>query len=164
DEVINVVSSLPHSSDANVDILEVRTFDEEDASPNLGENATNEILARDLEGQREDVTTAGGKSRLVIPSSFFKKPKYHPLEIFNPLPGLHVLQPQVSYSKVDDDYHLCPLPRYKLTNKSGTHRPDKPFIERPDVISGLMTWKRFPCQSLVSCNNVPNITDVWIPR
>ena len=49
----------------------------------------------------------------------------------NPLPGLHVLQPQVSYSRVDDDYHLCPLPRYKLTNKSGTNRPDKPFIERP---------------------------------
>ena len=33
-----------------------------------------------------------------------------------------------------------------------------------DVISGLMTWKRFPCQSLISFNNVPNITDVWIPR
>ena len=162
DEIISVASSLPHTSDTHVDILDVHT-NEDDASPIVGESATNEVLTR-AENQSEHNTTAGGKSRLVIPSSFFKKPKYHPLEIFNPLPGLHVLQPQVSYSKIDDDYHLCPLPRYKLTNKSGTNRPDKPFIERPDVISGLMTWKRFPCQNLVSCNNVPNITDVWIPR
>ncbi len=70
---------MPHTSDANVDILELRTNDEEDVS--FGENATNEILSR-VESQREDVTTAGEKTRLVIPSSFFKKPKYHPLEIF----------------------------------------------------------------------------------
>jgi hypothetical protein len=64
-----------------VDILEVHSNDEEDTSPILGESATNEILTR-VENQREQLTTAGGKSRLVIPSSFFKKPRYHPLEIF----------------------------------------------------------------------------------
>lgn len=137
---------------------------EEDVGPGLGENATNEVLFKGIESEREDATTADGKSRLVIPSSFFKKPKYHPLQIFvsyssevldserivivsttnllhfqNPLPGLHAIQSQVSYSKVDEDYHLCPLPRYKLTNKSGTNRPDKAFIERP-VSSSRYMW------------------------
>ena len=82
DEIINAVTSLPHTEDTNVDILNVRASDEEDASPCIGESATNEILAQAVEGQREEVATADGKSKLVIPSSFFKKPKYHPLEIF----------------------------------------------------------------------------------
>ena len=82
DEIINVVTSLPHTNDAHADILKVRTSDEEDETPGVGESATNGILAQAVEGHREDVTTADGKSRLVIPSSFFKKPKHHPLEIF----------------------------------------------------------------------------------
>lgn len=87
DEIINVVTSLPHTEDTNVDILNVRASDEEDASPCIGESATNEILAQAVEGQREEVATADGKSKLVIPSSFFKKPKYHPLEIFVSFPS-----------------------------------------------------------------------------
>lgn len=37
----------------------------------------------------------------------------------------------MSYSEVDEDYHLCPLPRYKLTSKSGTNKTSRAFIERP---------------------------------
>lgn len=86
-----MVSSLPHANDTHVDILTGRSIDEEE-DVSAVENVTNEMLGRDLNGQREDVTTAGGKSRLVIPSSFFKKPKYHPLEIFVSYPFLsHVI-------------------------------------------------------------------------
>ena len=59
----------------------MRTSDEEDESSGVNDSATNEILPQAVEVHREDVTKADGKSRLVIPSSF-KKPKYHPLEIF----------------------------------------------------------------------------------
>ena len=33
-----------------------------------------------------------------------------------------------------------------------------------DVIPGVMTWKRFPCQPLVSMATNPTLSNVWIPR
>ena len=33
-----------------------------------------------------------------------------------------------------------------------------------DVIRGIMTWKKFPSQSLITLSNTPTITDVWVPR
>ena len=45
-------------------ILKVRTSDEEDESSGVDDSATNEILPQAVEGHREDVTKADGKSRL----------------------------------------------------------------------------------------------------
>lgn len=80
DEIINLVSTLPHTNgDAN--ILEIRTTDECDSKGEYVANETQQLW-QDADAEREDVTTAGGKSRLIIPTLFFKQPKYHPLHIF----------------------------------------------------------------------------------
>ena len=63
----------------------------------------------------------------------------------NPLPGLHPLQRQVSSAKIDEDYHLCPLPRYKLGNKSGSDKPSRAFIERPVSSLGPVQTSNFSC-------------------
>ena len=33
-----------------------------------------------------------------------------------------------------------------------------------DVIKGVMAWKKFPSQGLVSLANTPTLTNVWVPR
>ena len=33
-----------------------------------------------------------------------------------------------------------------------------------DVIKGLMTWKKFPSQGLVTLSSMPTLSDVWVPR
>jgi hypothetical protein len=37
-------------------------------------------------------------------------------------------------------------------------------LDREDVIKGVMQWKKFPSQGLISLSNTPTITDVWVPR
>lgn len=58
-------------------------MDEDDESNMVG-NVMSETqqLLQDIDAQRDDVTTAGGKSKLIIPTVFFKQPQYHPLQIF----------------------------------------------------------------------------------
>jgi len=80
----------------------------------------------------------------------------------NPAPGLQVFKPPLPYAEVDEDYHLCPLPRNRTAGKSG--KQGRKYLERQDVIPGVMTWKRFPCQPLVSMAANPTLSNVWIPR
>ena len=37
-------------------------------------------------------------------------------------------------------------------------------IDSKDVIKGIMSWKKFPSQGLISLSNTPTLTDVWVPR
>jgi len=73
-----------------------------------------------------------------------------------------VFKPPLPYAEVDEDYHLCPLPRNRTAGKSG--KQGRKYLERQDVIPGVMTWKRFPCQPLVSMAANPTLSNVWIPR
>lgn len=46
----------------------------------------------------------------------------------NPAPGLQVFKPPLPYAEVDEDYHLCPLPRNRTAGKSG--RQGRKYLER----------------------------------
>jgi len=67
----------------------------------------------------------------------------------------------LSYSGVDLNYHLNPLPQFEREQAFTTQ---KRFLDREDVIKGIMSWKKFPSQGLISLSNTPTLTDVWVPR
>ncbi|XP_067117055.1 cilia- and flagella-associated protein 221 [Osmerus mordax] len=95
-------------------------------------------------------------------------PSYsHPLRIFNPAPGLHAFKMTPRYLECDPEFHLCPLPRYTVRKSevAGVHTPktQKKFLDRTDVIPGVMTWKEFPSAALASFNH-PTLTSYWVPR
>ncbi|XP_021377773.1 cilia- and flagella-associated protein 221-like isoform X2 [Mizuhopecten yessoensis] len=103
---------------------------------------------------------------LIPPSSLFQPVEYPSLHIFNPSPGLQVFQSPMPYAEVDSDFHLCPLPRYFRTDHaSNPHTAtQRKYLDREDVIRGIMAWKKFPSQGLTSLTNTPTLTNVWVPR
>lgn len=104
---------------------------------------------------KEDIE---GSSGVVMPSGLLQNPVYHPLHIFNPVPGLQQHHLPFTQSEIDSDYHLCPIPRY-------THLPGAThFLEDDDVIKGIMTWKSFPSQASVVVSQIPVISDTALPR
>lgn len=54
------------------------------------------------------------------------------------------------------------MPRFERTDQAFTTQ--KRFLDREDVIKGVMLWKKFPSQGLLSLSNTPTLTDVWVPR
>ena len=82
----------------------------------------------------------------------------------------------IAYSEVDNDFHLCPVPRYTLPcSKDG---PDvtsvhvtnphmstqKKYVDEEDVIRGVMTWKKYPSQSLISLATTTTLANIYAPR
>ncbi|XP_021464399.1 cilia- and flagella-associated protein 221 [Oncorhynchus mykiss] len=102
------------------------------------------------------------------PTALLKPPYAHPLRIFNPAPGLHAFKADPLYLECDLEFHLCPLPRYTIPKPSvfGMHTPStqKKFLDRTDVIRGVMTWKKFPSAALAALSNTPTLTSSWAPR
>ncbi|XP_060070730.1 cilia- and flagella-associated protein 221-like [Ylistrum balloti] len=103
---------------------------------------------------------------LIAPSSLFQPVEYPSLHIFNPSPGLQVFQSPMPYAEVDSDFHLCPLPRYfRADHATNPHAAtQRKYLDREDVIRGIMAWKKFPSQGLTSLTNTPTLTNVWVPR
>lgn len=103
---------------------------------------------------------------LTPPQALFQPMEYPPLHIFNPAPGLQVFQSPVPYAETDPDFHLCPLPRYfRKDHASNMHAAtQRKYMDREDVVRGIMTWKKFPSQGLTSLSNTPTLTNVWVPR
>ncbi|WAQ94714.1 PCDP1-like protein [Mya arenaria] len=87
-------------------------------------------------------------------------------ERVNPAPGLQVFQSPVAYAETDPDFHLCPLPRYtRRDHATNMHAStQRRYLDREDVVRGIMTWKKFPSQGLTSLSNTPTLTNVWVPR
>ncbi|CAB1327914.1 unnamed protein product, partial [Coregonus sp. 'balchen'] len=85
-----------------------------------------------------------------------------------PTPGLHAFKADPLYLECDLEFHLCPLPRYTIPKPSvfGMHTPStqKTFLDRTDVIRGVMTWKKFPSAALAALANTPTLTSSWAPR
>ncbi|XP_074658961.1 cilia- and flagella-associated protein 221-like [Tubulanus polymorphus] len=145
DEVINLPATMPS-------LLPVEFADE---------TIEGDLRLEDLEGGAEEESLTALKP----PESLFKSIKYPPLHIFNPEPGLQVYQPPLPYAETDPDYHLCPIPRYTCQNKDSPHSStQKQFLDKDDVVKGLMTWKKFPSQGLTSLANTPTLTNVWMAR
>lgn len=103
---------------------------------------------------------------LIAPASLFQPVEYPSLHIFNPSPGLQVFQSPMPYAEVDADFHLCPLPRYfRADHASNPHAAtQRKYLDREDVIRGIMAWRKFPSQGLTSLTNTPTLSNVWVPR
>ncbi|XP_061186055.1 cilia- and flagella-associated protein 221-like [Saccostrea echinata] len=138
---------------------------------------TEEIEVVAVDSGEEDVTqevTREGSAvkkpqplvALVPPKALFQPIEYPSLHIFNPAPGLQVFQAPVPYSETDTDFHLCPIPTYfKKDFATNPHSAtQRRYLDREDVVRGIMGWKKFPSQGLTSLANTPTLTSVWVPR
>ncbi|KAI4894617.1 hypothetical protein NFI96_027382 [Prochilodus magdalenae] len=110
--------------------------------------------------KQEELQECGSEQELNISLSFraprnlLNPSNSHPLRIFNPAPGVHAFKPTPNYRESDLEYHLCPLPRHTVSksNTVGVYTPStqKKFLDRKDVIKGIMTWKKFPSMALTT--------------
>ncbi|XP_062384324.1 cilia- and flagella-associated protein 221 [Sardina pilchardus] len=102
------------------------------------------------------------------PGGLMEPPPAHPLRIFNPCPGLHAYRPSLSYMENDLEFHLCPLPRYTVSkgNVMGIHTvgTQKEFLDRTNVIRGVMTWKKFSGTALSILSSSSTLTSNWAPH
>ncbi|XP_052810008.1 cilia- and flagella-associated protein 221-like isoform X2 [Mya arenaria] len=118
------------------------------------------------EPERKPVQQQERVVSLTPPQALFQPMEYPALHIFNPAPGLQVFQSPVAYAETDPDFHLCPLPRYtRRDHATNMHAStQRRYLDREDVVRGIMTWKKFPSQGLTSLSNTPTLTNVWVPR
>lgn len=117
----------------------------------------------------EEVTTPAPEviphQPLQPPVVMFEPIEYPSLHIFNPAPGLQIFEAPLPYGETDSDFHLCPLPRYMSSDPTNPHMiTQKKYLDREDVIKGVMSWKKFPSQGLTSLSMTPTLTNVWVPR
>ncbi|XP_075037324.1 cilia- and flagella-associated protein 221 isoform X2 [Mixophyes fleayi] len=93
---------------------------------------------------------------LTPPQQLLHPPELHPLHVFNPAPGIMAFKTPLSYSEIDLDYHLCPLPKYPSQHEAAgnTHRR---VLSREETIRGIMTWKKFPPSNLLSPLVAPSV-------
>ncbi|XDV14664.1 hypothetical protein PO909_014880 [Leuciscus waleckii] len=127
--------------------------DEEDKNP------------EDDDGSRQDL---GPTLSFSAPEALLRLPNAHPLRIFNPAPRVYAFKPAPLYLECDLDFHLCPLPRYTVPkgNVVGVHAPQtqKKFLDRKDIIKGIMMWKKFPCMALSTLFNISTLRSDCAPR
>ncbi|KAL5246574.1 hypothetical protein ACHWQZ_G018703 [Mnemiopsis leidyi] len=84
---------------------------------------------------------------------------YPPLMIFNPAPGVTAQYSSTQCLETSEEYYLNPLLRRPIRHRG----PIQP-LHKQDVIPGTQRWHKFPCQMLVSVNNMSTIGSVWSPR
>ncbi|XP_067843392.1 cilia- and flagella-associated protein 221 [Heptranchias perlo] len=126
-------------------------------------------LDHHLEASEEHKKIAADAFTLLPPRALLKEPDYHPLHVFNPAPDLYAFKTHLSYRETDLEFHLCPLPRYNIVSKDnadGTNfaGTQKKFLDRDEIIKGLMIWKKFPSAALKSLSNTDSLTTTWVPR
>ncbi|XP_041055987.1 cilia- and flagella-associated protein 221 isoform X2 [Carcharodon carcharias] len=121
------------------------------------------VMDQHLEGSEKQTKTEVGPLTLLPPQALFKQPDYHPLHVFNAAPDLYAHKRSFSYAETDLEYYLCPLPRYHIegTNVDSTQ---KKFLDRDEIMKGLMTWKKFPSAVLSSLSSSDFLTSTWVPR
>ncbi|KAM8934069.1 cilia- and flagella-associated protein 221 [Pelodytes ibericus] len=106
----------------------------------------------DLQTKDKEETPRNGVMTLVPPEQMLNPPDYHPMHVFNPAPGLVALKRPLSYSETDIEYHFCPLPKYPLLRASphavGSVNTQKRFLNREEIIRGVMNWRKFPTIAL----------------
>ncbi|XP_051880699.1 cilia- and flagella-associated protein 221-like [Pristis pectinata] len=114
----------------------------------------------------EDEKLVPGTSTLFPPKGLLKRPDYHPLYVFNLVPDLCAFKTPLSFAETDLEFHLCPLPRYVIDSKDGSNfaSTQKKFLDRDEIIKGLMNWKKFPSAALKSLTTTDFLTSTWVPR
>ncbi|XP_059822318.1 cilia- and flagella-associated protein 221 isoform X2 [Hypanus sabinus] len=114
----------------------------------------------------KDEKSAPSTAILLPPEGLLRQPDFHPLYIFNPVPDLYAFKKPLSFAETDLEFHLCPLPRYVIDSKNGSNfaSTQKKFLDRDDIIKGLMNWKKFPCAALKALTTTDSLTSSWVPR
>ncbi|XP_044044430.1 cilia- and flagella-associated protein 221 isoform X2 [Siniperca chuatsi] len=117
------------------------------------------------EHEEEDVGAKEAASlTFIAPEALLRPFPANPLRIFNPAPGLQTYKPTPKYLESDLEFHLCPLPRYTVpeSNMRGirtqTPHTQRKFLDRKEVITGLMTWKNFDSITSRCLSNQPALT------
>ncbi|KAJ3584553.1 hypothetical protein NHX12_015048 [Muraenolepis orangiensis] len=77
----------------------------------------------------------------------------NPIWIFNPVPGLRVYKPVPKYLETSPEVHLCPLPRF---TDNATKKPT--YLDRKEVIKGVMTWKSSDWTTLRCLSQLPALS------
>lgn len=100
-----------------------------------------------------------------MPRRMLEPPEYQPEHIFNPLPSVQSFEIALPYSEGDADYNICPIPRFPQTNPTNVKyfSTQKQFLNKENVIHGVMTWKKFPSPSLMGIFMMPSLGNNWIP-
>lgn len=122
--------------------------------PDLVTGAEDELISA-LDDQQTLI-----KERLSFPLEMTLPTKYPPLMIFQPAPGIQAVGVQGGATlETSEEYYLSPLLRRPIKHRG----PIQPLCKQ-GVIQGTQRWNKFPCQLLVSANNVNTVGSVWCPR
>ncbi|XP_061464965.1 cilia- and flagella-associated protein 221 isoform X2 [Rhineura floridana] len=104
---------------------------------------------------------------LKAPEALVHPPSDHPLEIFNPCPGLYEFKAPFPYSESSIEYHICPVPKYALTRqfplKSTVPVTQKKFLHHREVIHSVTSWRKFPSVIFSTLPNVPALNSISVP-
>ncbi|XP_062823486.1 cilia- and flagella-associated protein 221 isoform X2 [Anolis carolinensis] len=104
---------------------------------------------------------------LKAPEALLHPPDDHPLQVFNPCPGLHEFKSPLPYAESSIEYHICPIPKYALTRKyplkCSIPITQKKFLDHKEVICGVTNWKKFPSVINSTLPHVPALNGIPIP-
>ncbi|XP_030634914.1 cilia- and flagella-associated protein 221 [Chanos chanos] len=151
----------------------LRSGAQDELWPSVGcvEDGSTEV---GVEGQKDDQALQQNRAptlTFTAPTALSKPPQAHPLRIFNPAPGVHAFKQTMSYLECNLDFHLCPLPKYTISKSEVacvyTPSTQKKFLDRKDIIKGVMTWKKFPSPALYALSNTSTLSsnvDQQLPR
>ncbi|XP_060135106.1 cilia- and flagella-associated protein 221 isoform X2 [Zootoca vivipara] len=118
-----------------------------------------------LQEQEDELDTT--LLNLRAPETLLHPPTDHPLQIFNPSPGLCEFKQPFPYAESSIEYHICPVPKYELTKqfppKSCIPVTQKKFLHHREVIYGLTTWRKFPSVIQSTLTNVPVLNNIAMP-
>ncbi|XP_071320314.1 cilia- and flagella-associated protein 221 isoform X2 [Trachinotus anak] len=132
-------------------------------SPPTGEAKAEKEKQHENEVEAVEVQEAVGLS-FTAPEALLRPFPANPLRIFNPAPGLQTYKPTPKYLESDLEFHLCPLPRYTVPEsnmcetRTQTLHTQKKFLDRREVIKGIMTWKNFDSITSNCLSNQPSLT------
>ncbi|MBN3293951.1 PCDP1 protein, partial [Polypterus senegalus] len=164
-----------------VSVFETSTsYIPEALSRNLRSGAEEEIMPEVITSQsvapeytlEEEQDQASKQQTSVIltltpPDGLIHPPEHDPLRIFNPAPGLFSFKQPLSFLESDTEFHLCPLPRYTITNYAGVpnaYSTQKKFLDREEVIEGVMNWKTFSPAGISTLSVIPSLAISSNPR
>ncbi|XP_030066734.1 cilia- and flagella-associated protein 221 [Microcaecilia unicolor] len=113
----------------------------------------------------EDQPTA---LKILPPESLLSPSEYHPLSVFNPAPDFFAFKRSLSYPETDLSYYVCPLPKYTMSQErvgeTSIASTQRKFLNREEVIQGLMSWRKFPSVALSSFSSPLSTASTSVPQ
>nr|XP_033803062.1 cilia- and flagella-associated protein 221 isoform X2 [Geotrypetes seraphini] len=124
------------------------------------------LLAEILEGKRKELEEDTTAFKVLPPESLLSPAEYHPLSIFNPAPDFFAFKRSLSYPETDLSYYVCPIPKYTMSQErvgeNSIANTQRKFLNREEVIQGLMSWRNFPSVALSSFSSTLSTTSISV--